>query len=136
MCRSQACDPFGIYFKYISGEEQATKLPLPSDAQLKLKGRIRFDTLASYLPAMKKSARKKLSLVEVHPVNDGTSTQCYNAFCQYYRDLNRGAVIDLEKQFGVTMYVMPVVEKLSVETREKLKVCFNCPPLKASCGQS
>merc|ERR1712110_887191 len=91
-----------------------------------LKGWIKFDTLADFLPQMKKSQRKQLSLVEVHPLRK--STQSYNKFCQYYRELDRGAVIDMEKAWGVTMYVMPVVENLPKNVRKKVFQVFRIDP--------
>merc|ERR1712110_638251 len=36
MCKSQACEEFEVYFKFIAGEKEVTKLPLPGDADLRL----------------------------------------------------------------------------------------------------
>jgi len=125
MCKSPACDSFNIYMKLLAGEENITKLALPNDADLKLKGRIKFETLAQYIPQMKKSMRKKIFLVEVHPGPGNGSTVCYNKFVQHYRQLRRGAVIDLEKSHGVTMYIMPVIEDLKRETIKAINENFN-----------
>jgi len=129
MCKSPACDEFAIYLKLLAGEETISQLALANDADLKLKGRIKFDTLASYIPAMKKSSRKKIFLVEVHP-GGSSETQAYNKFCQHYRELRRGAVIDLEKSHGVTMYIMPVIDDLSPATLSAIRNNFNCFPPK------
>eukprot|EP00494_Astrolonche_serrata_P016445 UN16612 len=106
--KSQASDGFELFLKFIAGHS-IDQLNLPSDEELPSKGRIRFENLVEYLPRMKNSNRKHLSLAEVHPASRDF-THVYNNFCQYYREIKRGAVVDLEKKYGITIYIMPVVE--------------------------
>jgi len=128
LSKSQASDQFSIRLKYVAGE-QITSLPLPNNEALPSKGRIKFQSLTHHLPLMCGSTRKKLTLAEVHPrTDDNSSTQNYNKFCQYYRELKRGAVVDLEKKHGVTMYIMPVEDGMQTETKEQVLKCFGQVP--------
>ena len=126
MGKSTASDAFDLFFKWVAGHD-VTQLPLPKEFSLPSKGRIRFDNLTNFLPLMQKSSRKHLSLVEVHPQKGG-STPKYNEFCQYYREAERGAVVDLEKSYGITIYIMPVDDNWSRENLQKIKKCFGVPP--------